>query len=222
MIPISLIVTIELVKYLQVIFMDSDVEMYSKEKDKFVKVNSCSLNEELGQIKYIFSDKTGTLTSNKLEFKACAIGNEIYGCTDGFLNSDDNLNFLKRRVTHSIGGRGLKTEFSFPVSQIHKYSKQKENGASLDNVYLYSKNNLESLKISNQREIIEYFLYSLAINHSCFIDKVPTHNTESKSSNSFSLSNIVINDIDSKNSIEIEEISKIHYKVNLINIGGKS
>ena len=43
------------------------------------KVNTISLTEELGQVKYIFSDKTGTLTQNMMEFKLCKIGNNFYG-----------------------------------------------------------------------------------------------------------------------------------------------
>lgn len=79
MIPISLIVTIEVVKVVQAYFMQNDALMYSQERDRPAKVSSASLNEELGQVSYIFSDKTGTLTRNIMEFKLCHIGNEIYG-----------------------------------------------------------------------------------------------------------------------------------------------
>lgn len=57
----------------------SDFLIYSKERDKFAKVSSTSIIEELGQIDYIFSDKTGTLTRNIMEFKFMQVGNELYG-----------------------------------------------------------------------------------------------------------------------------------------------
>ncbi len=38
--------------------------------------------EELGQVEFIFSDKTGTLTQNVMEFKSCSIGNSKYKIED--------------------------------------------------------------------------------------------------------------------------------------------
>lgn len=222
MIPISLIVTLEIVKYFQGLLMESDVEMYSNVKDKYVKVNSCSLNEELGQIKYIFSDKTGTLTSNKLEFKACAIGSEIYGCNDTFLDSEDTLKTLKRRVTHCIGGRGMKMDFTFPVNQINNLTVRRENGKEYDNLLINSKNGLSSITIKNQRHIVELFLLGLSINHSCFVDKI---DNSKKEFNETQTVNITLDQshtsIRYDNQSEVEEISNINYKVFSIMFRGK-
>jgi phospholipid-transporting ATPase len=53
--------------------------MYSEERKQGVTVKTVSLNEELGQIQYVFSDKTGTLTKNQMEFKIALIGDYVYG-----------------------------------------------------------------------------------------------------------------------------------------------
>lgn len=101
LIPISLQVTLELVRFLQVcliylsqridlilisfkqaIFINFDVEMYHEESNTPAMARTSNLNEELGMVKYIFSDKTGTLTRNVMEFKRCSIARHIYTIAD--------------------------------------------------------------------------------------------------------------------------------------------
>ncbi|KDO30720.1 hypothetical protein SPRG_04622 [Saprolegnia parasitica CBS 223.65] len=79
MIPVSLYVTISTVMFLQAIFMAWDMDVYYAALDVRMIVRTMGLNEELGQISYIFSDKTGTLTCNVMEFRKCSINGVSYG-----------------------------------------------------------------------------------------------------------------------------------------------
>lgn len=78
LVPISLFVTIEIVKYFQAFLINSDLDIYYDKTDTPATCRTSSLVEELGQIEYIFSDKTGTLTCNMMEFKQCSIGGLQY------------------------------------------------------------------------------------------------------------------------------------------------
>ncbi|CAN7050118.1 hypothetical protein BRARA_K00228 [Brassica rapa] len=78
-IPISLYVSIEIVKVLQSIFINKDIHMYYEEADKPALARTSNLNEELGQVGTVLSDKTGTLTCNSMEFVKCSIAGRAYG-----------------------------------------------------------------------------------------------------------------------------------------------
>ncbi|KAL0115358.1 hypothetical protein PUN28_010712 [Cardiocondyla obscurior] len=78
LIPISLQVTLEVVRFVQATFINMDIEMYHAETDTPAMARTSNLNEELGIVKYIFTDKTGTLTKNVMEFKRCSVGGRIY------------------------------------------------------------------------------------------------------------------------------------------------
>ncbi len=81
-VPISLIVTLEIVKFIQAIFIQWDIMIFDRARHLPTKVQSSNLNEELGTVRYIFSDKTGTLTCNIMEFKRMSIGPTKYGKMD--------------------------------------------------------------------------------------------------------------------------------------------
>lgn len=84
LLPISLSVTLEVCKFVQGAMIEWDYLIYSEERDKPVKVQTFSIVEDLGQVGYIFSDKTGTLTRNIMEFKYMLVGTEFYGDQDVF------------------------------------------------------------------------------------------------------------------------------------------
>ncbi|XP_002961083.2 phospholipid-transporting ATPase 3 [Selaginella moellendorffii] len=79
-IPISLYVSIEMIKFIQSTqFINNDRNMYHAPSKTYAMARTSNLNEELGQIEYIFSDKTGTLTRNLMEFFKCSIAGVMYG-----------------------------------------------------------------------------------------------------------------------------------------------
>ncbi|KAL3536617.1 hypothetical protein ACH5RR_005078 [Cinchona calisaya] len=79
MIPISLYITMELVRLGQSYFMIGDRHMYDNSTGSRFQCRSLNINEDLGQIRYVFSDKTGTLTENKMEFRRASVYGKSYG-----------------------------------------------------------------------------------------------------------------------------------------------
>jgi phospholipid-transporting ATPase len=184
MIPISLIVTIEMVKYAQAYFINVDTELFSRLRKTFAHCNSCSLNEELGQIKYIFSDKTGTLTMNKFEFKACVIGENLYGISMDKLNGVERgkMSSLKRASTFKKKEITMKINFSLDAFKdliVHTYKAQP--GKSYQNIVISSKNGAKKIKIDNNRDLVHHYFSCLSLNHTCFTDyKIKSGKEEKK------------------------------------------
>ena len=77
--PISLYISIEVVKTIQAFFIAQDIDMYYKPLDAACLPKTWNISDDLGQIEYIFSDKTGTLTQNIMEFQKCSINGVAYG-----------------------------------------------------------------------------------------------------------------------------------------------
>ncbi|NXT75219.1 AT8B3 ATPase, partial [Zapornia atra] len=95
-IPMSMYITFEFIYLVNSFFINWDLEMYYAVKDIPAKARSTSLNDQLGQIEYIFSDKTGTLTQNVMRFKKCCINGTIYGTGTGHENKQPSVGLTWR------------------------------------------------------------------------------------------------------------------------------
>jgi len=78
-VPISLYISIEIVKTIQAFFISQDIEMYYRPFDTPCVPKTWNISDDLGQIEYVFSDKTGTLTQNIMEFQKCSVNGVAYG-----------------------------------------------------------------------------------------------------------------------------------------------
>uniref|UniRef100_A0A671PP72 Phospholipid-transporting ATPase n=1 Tax=Sinocyclocheilus anshuiensis TaxID=1608454 RepID=A0A671PP72_9TELE len=77
-IPVSMYVSVEMQKFLGSYFILWDDDMFDEELGEGPLVNTSDLNEELGQVEYVFTDKTGTLTENNMELRECCVDGHVY------------------------------------------------------------------------------------------------------------------------------------------------
>ena len=159
MIPISLIVTIEIIKMCQGFLIEWDVKLYSKFRQVFCKARAVSINEELGNVNYIFSDKTGTLTLNQLKFKYCIINQKCYA-----YKRDINLN----------------KDFSFDGDQkiLQNLTYIKEIIPFQDNYFSHDilnnqnfLNNTQELFEEKEINIIDEFWKAIALTNECMVSE---------------------------------------------------
>ncbi|WVZ56792.1 hypothetical protein U9M48_007272 [Paspalum notatum var. saurae] len=95
MIPIALYISMEIVRIGQAFFMVHDRHMFDAERQARFQCRALNINEDLGQIKYVFSDKTGTLTENRMEFRCASVHGGDFSDTAGggwhFVTGDDGV-----------------------------------------------------------------------------------------------------------------------------------
>lgn len=112
-VPASLYISIEIVKTIQAYFINQDIDMYYEPYDTCCVPKTWNISDDLGQIEYIFSDKTGTLTQNVMEFQKCSVHGVAYG----------------EGVTEAMRGQAKRegrSDLMSPAEQARKLEAQKE------------------------------------------------------------------------------------------------
>lgn len=150
MIPMSLYVTIELYKFIGALFIGWDEDLRCDETGRAAVANTSDLNEELGQIEVLFSDKTGTLTKNLMVFKACSINGKVYEERDNVLydiealseptnlyQTDVRFFFTVLALCHSVQissdeMKKLSAKISKDNNLMSIFRRKKENGKNGD------------------------------------------------------------------------------------------
>lgn len=110
MIPISLYITMEVVRLGQSYFMIEDEEMHDISSGSRFQCRSLNINDDLGQIRYIFSDKTGTLTENKMEFRRASIHGKDYGGSSRSINDPSWEGSIPGAGTQLRSNSGIKVD----------------------------------------------------------------------------------------------------------------
>eukprot|EP01053_Blabericola_migrator_P012221 Blabericola_migrator_1__12220@NODE_75_length_15195_cov_183_882866_g67_i0_p1_GENE_NODE_75_length_15195_cov_183_882866_g67_i0NODE_75_length_15195_cov_183_882866_g67_i0_p1_ORF_typecomplete_len1527_score324_89PhoLip_ATPase_C/PF16212_5/6_2e03PhoLip_ATPase_C/PF16212_5/2_1e03PhoLip_ATPase_C/PF16212_5/2_8e65Hydrolase/PF00702_26/8_3e03Hydrolase/PF00702_26/1_2e17Hydrolase/PF00702_26/2_2e05E1E2_ATPase/PF00122_20/2_8e25E1E2_ATPase/PF00122_20/1_8e04PhoLip_ATPase_N/PF16209_5/1_1e22Cation_ATPase/PF13246_6/1_5e len=151
-VPISLVVTMGLVRAVQAWHMGVDQDMYDRKTKTFAVVRSSDLNEELGQVSYVMTDKTGTLTANVMEFRRMAIGANSYG---------DGLTQMRRKLM-------LKAGLQLPPEPYVDPSAPRTPHVNCESADL--RRDLAGHKGPESQKEILLFLLNLAVNHSILID----------------------------------------------------
>ena len=166
MIPISLIVTLEIIKLIQGFLIEWDTKLYSMFHHVFCKARAVSIIEELGNVNFIFSDKTGTLTLNQLKFKYCLINGKCY-------EYKRDVNYNK---TYSLANNKKLLEIFKYIKEIipfhdNYFSNEVSNKKKIlkENKYKFKKQDLSLLE--EEVYLIDEFWKAIALTNECMVSE---------------------------------------------------
>lgn len=189
-IPISIIITSEVVKGIQVYLLSRDKDL-QKEKGDNLKILSLKLQEDLGCLKYIFTDKTGTLTKNEMLFRSCSIFTNLYDKESELIKNNDaekDNNDISKNFKNSKSNENCSEikESELKSFKSNNSSNNNENKNKISKSAFAENFDVEDLKKSlydstkicfsespyeTVSEVNTDFLISMAINHNVLLDK---------------------------------------------------
>ena len=155
LLPTSVAVLLAVTKVIQSVFLENLEKSLRKKPNQKMKCFSSELLSELGSVKYIFCDKTGTLTKNQTQFKACSIFTSLF---------DENSGKSQTQNDTSIYYNYSKSKSSLPSYFNNLLERLKLRNFPLD------VKNIENCPFSSQGEAMEEFVLNMALNHDIVID----------------------------------------------------
>ena len=175
LVPVSLYITLEIIRTLQAFFIYSDVGMYYDRIDYPCTPKSWNISDDLGQVEYIFSDKTGTLTQNLMEFKKCTINGVPYG--EAYTEAQAGM---QRRHGLDIEAEAAKAHKQIAEDRIRMLADLRQ---IFDNPYLHDDNltfiapdfveDLRGHAGDEQARANAEFILTLALCHSVLAETIP-------------------------------------------------
>ncbi|KAG9291142.1 hypothetical protein G9A89_013014 [Geosiphon pyriformis] len=178
-VPISLYITIEMVKTVQAYFIHSDLDMYYEKLDYPCTPKTWNISDDLGQIEYIFSDKTGTLTQNVMEFRKCTINGIAYG-----IGETDTTRGSKMQQQLDSGSPIQDDQELNVEIEREKQLMLEEMGKLFDNRYIspnltfIDSKLFKDLKLQNQQSrAIQDFFSALALCHTVLAERPDPNNS---------------------------------------------
>lgn len=175
LVPISLYISLEIVRTLQAVFIYSDVEMYYEKIDQPCVPKSWNISDDVGQIEYIFSDKTGTLTQNVMEFKKATINGQPYG--EAYTEAQAGM---QKRLGVDVEKEGARARQEIADAKIRALDGLRKIN---DNPYLHGDevtfiapdfvDDLAGMSGREQAAANEHFMLALALCHTVIAEHVP-------------------------------------------------
>jgi phospholipid-translocating ATPase len=174
-VPISLYITLEIVRSLQAFFIYSDVHMYYEKLDYPCTPKSWNISDDLGQIEYIFSDKTGTLTQNVMEFKKCTVNGVPYG--EAYTEAEAGM---RRRQGVDVEAEAARVHQEIAEARVETLRLLRK---TYDNPYLHDNEltfiapnfvgDLNGRSGEAQQAAAEHFMVALALCHTVITETTP-------------------------------------------------
>lgn len=175
LVPISLYITLEIIRTLQAIFIYSDVLMYYEAIDYPCTPKSWNISDDVGQIEYIFSDKTGTLTQNVMEFKKCTVNGVPYG--EAYTEAQAGMQRRQGIDTEVEGARAREQIARDRARMIERIRKIHDNPYLWDDDLTFvAPDFIEDLAGDSGREqkiANERFMLALALCHTVVTERTP-------------------------------------------------